>query len=65
MKLINVGLKLTPQAHRMMRNVVTESLTSREFMIFNQLHKNKATPGNREKLINQSEKELEMTMRKH
>jgi two-component system alkaline phosphatase synthesis response regulator PhoP len=61
--LINVGLKLIPEAHSVMKDGVTVSLTSREFVIFNHLHKNKAIPSTREELISEFEKEMEMTAR--
>jgi len=61
--LMNVGLKLLPEAHSIMKDGETVSLTSREFVIFNHLHKNKVTPSTREELINQFEKDMEMTAR--
>ena len=60
---MNVGLKLIPEAHSVMKDGVTVSLTSREFVIFNHLHKNKTMPSTREELISDFEKEMEMTAR--
>jgi two-component system alkaline phosphatase synthesis response regulator PhoP len=61
--LINVGLKLIPEAYSVMKDGVTVNLTSREFIIFQQLHKNQKTPSTREELIAQFENDLEMTAR--
>jgi two-component system alkaline phosphatase synthesis response regulator PhoP len=61
--LINVGLKLIPEAHSVMKDGVTVSLTSREFVIFNHLHNKKGTPSTREELISEFAKEMEMTAR--
>src|SRR5687768_2254311 len=49
--LINVGLKLIPEAHTVIKDGVTVNLTSREFIIFNHLYKNQASPSTREELI--------------
>lgn len=61
--LMNVGLKLIPEAHTVMKDGVTVNLTAREFIIFNHLYKNPNTPSTREELINQFEKDMEMTAR--
>lgn len=61
--LINVGLKLIPEAHSVLRDGVTVTLTSREFIIFNQLYKKQSAPVTREELIDQFENEMEMTAR--
>ena len=61
--LINVGLKLIPEAHSIIKDGVTVNLTSREFIIFNHLYKNPSGPSTREELINQFDKALEMTTR--
>jgi two-component system alkaline phosphatase synthesis response regulator PhoP len=61
--LINVGIKLIPEASAVMRNGVTVNLTSREFIIFNYLYQNRPKPITREELIAQFEKDLEMTAR--
>jgi two-component system, OmpR family, response regulator len=61
--LMNVGLKFIPEAHSIMRDGVTVSLTAREFIIFNHLYKKQPTPVTREELITQFENDLEMTAR--
>jgi len=61
--LINVGLKLIPEAHLVIRDGVTVNLTSREFVIFNHLYRNPAVASTREELINQFDKDLDMTSR--
>lgn len=61
--LMNVGLKLIPEAHSVMKDGVTVNLTSREFIIFNHLYKNPTTASTREELINQFDKDLDMTAR--
>lgn len=61
--LMNVGLKLIPEAHTVMKDGVTVNLTSREFVIFHHLYKNKDSASTREELINQFEKDMEMTSR--
>jgi DNA-binding response OmpR family regulator len=61
--LINVGLKLIPEAHSVIKDGVTVNLTSREFIIFHHLYKNQTSASTREELINQFEKDMEMTAR--
>jgi two-component system, OmpR family, alkaline phosphatase synthesis response regulator PhoP len=61
--LMNVGLKLIPEANSIIKDGVTVSLTSREFIIFNHLYKNPTVASTREELINQFEKDMEMTSR--
>jgi two-component system alkaline phosphatase synthesis response regulator PhoP len=61
--LMNVGLKLIPEAHSVMKDGVTVNLTSREFVIFNHLYKNQAAASTREELINQFDKNMDMTAR--
>lgn len=61
--LMNVGLKLIPEAHSVMKDGVTVNLTSREFIIFQHLHKNQNIPSTREELIDQFAKDMEMTAR--
>jgi two-component system alkaline phosphatase synthesis response regulator PhoP len=61
--LINVGLKLIPEAHTVMKDGVTVSLTSREFIIFQHLFRNQKNPSTREELIAQFDKDMEMTSR--
>lgn len=61
--LMNVGLKFIPEAHSVMKDGVTVNLTSREFIIFNHLYKNQGTPSTREELINQFDKDMDMTAR--
>ncbi len=61
--LMNVGLKLIPEAHSVIKEGVTVNLTSREFVIFNHLYKNQSAASTREELINQFEKDMEMTAR--
>ncbi len=61
--LINVGLKLIPEAHSVIKDGVTVNLTSREFIIFQHLYKGQNTPSTREELIDQFDKDMEMTSR--
>jgi two-component system, OmpR family, alkaline phosphatase synthesis response regulator PhoP len=61
--LMNVGLKLIPEANSIIKDGVTVSLTSREFIIFNHLYKHPTAASTREELINQFEKDMEMTSR--
>ncbi len=61
--MLNVGLKLIPEAHSVMMDGITVSLTSREFIIFQHLHNHRNTPSTREELINQFENDAEMTAR--
>jgi len=61
--LINVGLKLIPEAHSVMKDGVTVSLTSREFIIFNHLYRHPDAASTREELINQFDKDMDMTAR--
>lgn len=61
--LMNVGLKLIPEAHTIIRDGVTVNLTSREFIIFNHLYKHPTAASTREELINQFEKDMDMTSR--
>lgn len=60
--LINVGLKLIPEANSIIKDGVTVHFTAREFVIFNHLYQNK-TVVTREELINQFHKDLKMTSR--
>ena len=61
--LMNVGIKLIPEAHTIMKDGVTVNLTSREFIIFNHLYKHQTKASTREELINQFDKDMEMTAR--
>ncbi len=61
--LMNVGLKLIPEAHSIMKDGVTVNLTSREFIIFHHLFKHPSAASTREELINQFEKDMDMTSR--
>lgn len=61
--LMNVGLKLIPEAHSVIKDGVTVSLTSREFVIFQHLYKHQTAAATREELINQFDKDMEMTTR--
>lgn len=61
--LMNVGLKLIPEAHSVMKDGVTVNLTSREFVIFHHLYKHQTNASTREELIGQFEKDMEMTTR--
>jgi DNA-binding response OmpR family regulator len=61
--LMNVGLKLIPEANSVIKDGVAVNLTAREFVIFQHLHKNQKTPVSREQLIEQFEKEMEVTIR--
>jgi DNA-binding response OmpR family regulator len=62
--LLNVGLKLIPEAHAIIKEGQTVNLTSREFVIFKYLYDNmdKAS-SSREEIITQFDKDLEMTAR--
>jgi hypothetical protein len=60
---MNVGLKLIPEANSVIKDGVAVNLTAREFVIFQHLHKNQKTPVSREQLIEQFEKEMEVTIR--
>ena len=60
---MNVGVKLIPEAHTVIKDGITVNLTSREFVIFNHLFKNQTAASTREELINQFEKDMEMTSR--
>jgi two-component system alkaline phosphatase synthesis response regulator PhoP len=61
--LMNVGLKLIPEAHSVMKDGATVSLTAREFKIFQHLYKNQTQASTREELIAQFENDVEMTAR--
>lgn len=62
--LLNVGLKLIPEAHAVIKEGQTVNLTSREFVIFKYLHDNMDKPSSsREEIITQFDKDLEMTAR--
>ena len=61
--LMNVGLKLIPDAQSIMKDGVTVNLTSREFVIFHHLYKHPDVASTREELINHFEKDMEMTAR--
>lgn len=61
--LINVGLKLIPEADSIIKDGVTVSLTSREYIIFDYLFKHSTKPVTREELIQQFDKDMEMTSR--
>jgi two-component system alkaline phosphatase synthesis response regulator PhoP len=61
--LINVGLKLIPEANTVIKDGVTVNLTSREFIIFHHLYKNQSVASTREELINQFDKDMDMTTR--
>jgi DNA-binding response OmpR family regulator len=61
--LMNVGLKLIPEANTVMKDGVTVNLTAREFVIFRHLYKNQTAAATREELINQFDKDMEMTSR--
>lgn len=61
--LMNVGLKLIPEAHSVLRDGVTVNLTSREFIIFNHLYKKQPAAVTREELIDQFANDMEMTAR--
>jgi two-component system alkaline phosphatase synthesis response regulator PhoP len=60
--LINVGLKLIPEANAVIKDGVTVHFTAREFVIFNHLYENKSVV-TRDELINQFHKDLKMTAR--
>jgi DNA-binding response OmpR family regulator len=61
--LMNVGLKLIPEAHTVIKDGVTVNLTAREFVIFHHLYKFQENASTREELINQFDKDMEMTAR--
>ena len=61
--LINVGIKLIQEANSVIKDGVTVSLTAREYIIFQYLYNNLTKPSTREELIDQFEKEMEMTSR--
>lgn len=62
--LLNVGLKLIPEAHTVIKDGHTVNLTSREFVIFKYLYDNMDKPSSsREEIITQFDKDLEMTAR--
>jgi DNA-binding response OmpR family regulator len=61
--LMNIGLKLIPEAHTVVKDGVIVNLTAREFVIFQHLHKNQKGASTREELINQFAKDLAMTAR--
>ncbi len=60
--LINVGIKLIPEANAIIKDGVTVNFTAREFIIFNHLYENKSVV-TRDELINQFHKDLKMTSR--
>ena len=61
--MMNVGIKLIPEAHAVIKDGTIVNLTSREFIIFSHLYKNKDKASTREELIDQFDKEMEMTAR--
>lgn len=61
--LMNVGLKLIPEANSVMKDGVTVNLTAREFIIFQHLYKKANSPSTREELIGQFDKDMDMTAR--
>lgn len=61
--LMNVGLKLIPEAHSVIKDGVTVNLTAREFVIFHHLYKHQENASTREELINQFDKDMDMTAR--
>lgn len=61
--LMNVGLKLIPEANSVIKDGVTVNLTAREFIIFHYLYSKPGVASTREELINQFDKEFEMTAR--
>jgi DNA-binding response OmpR family regulator len=61
--LMNVGMKLIPEAHSVMKDGVTVNLTAREFVIFQHLYKHPNQPATREELINQFDRDMDMTTR--
>ncbi len=61
--LMNVGIKLIPEAHSVIKDGATVNLTAREFVIFQHLFKKQTDPSSREELISQFEKDMEMTER--
>lgn len=61
--LMNVGLKLIPEANSVIKDGVTVNLTAREFIIFQYLHNRPGVASTREELINQFDKDFEMTAR--
>lgn len=61
--LMNVGMKLIPEAHSVMKDGVTVNLTAREFVIFQHLYQHPNQPATREELINQFDRDMDMTTR--
>jgi two-component system, OmpR family, alkaline phosphatase synthesis response regulator PhoP len=61
--LMNVGLKLIPEAHTVIKDGVAVNLTAREYIIFEHLYENLNLPQTREELINRFDNDLEMTSR--
>lgn len=61
--LINVGLKLIPEANSVIKDGVTVNLTAREFIIFQYLYHKPGVASTREELINQFDKDFDMTAR--
>ncbi|HLW56981.1 MAG TPA: response regulator transcription factor [Bacteriovoracaceae bacterium] len=61
--LINVGLKLIPEANSVIKDGVTVNLTAREFIIFQYLYNRPGVASTREELINQFDKDFDMTAR--
>ncbi|MBY0517677.1 MAG: response regulator transcription factor [Bacteriovoracaceae bacterium] len=60
--LVSHGLRLIPEAHSVMKNGVTVSLTAREYVIFARLY-NTADTVNREELIKEFDQSEKMTVR--
>ena len=60
--LISRGLKLIPEAHSVIKDGATASLTAREYIIFEYLYRSGATVS-REKLIEQFDAKEKMTVR--
>lgn len=61
--LINVGIKLIPEANAVIRDGNTAHLTSREYIIFSYLYGHQDAHCSREQLIEQFDKDLDMTTR--
>lgn len=61
--LMNVGLKLIPEANSVIKDGVTVNLTAREFIIFQYLYNRHGIASTREELINQFDKDFDMTAR--
>ncbi|HXH32278.1 MAG TPA: response regulator transcription factor [Bacteriovoracaceae bacterium] len=61
--MMNVGIKLIPEAHTVIKDGAIVNLTAREYIIFQHLYKNQEKASNREELIRQFDKDLEMTSR--